>query len=105
MLLSELVIIYLAAAAPFGVARFVEDRERGAGALARSAAAALAWPATALLFVLRNIAHRNGEAEAGDEGRAPDLMLDHIFADFAYMDAAYRSAASHRPETPRRIPI
>src|SRR5207248_871506 len=67
MLLSELTIIYLATAAPFGVARFVEDRERGtrgAGALARSAAAALAWPATALLFALRSVAPRTVEAEA-----------------------------------------
>jgi predicted dehydrogenase len=39
-----------------------------------------------------------------DDGRAPDLTLEHIFADFAYMDAAYRSAASHRPESPIRSP-
>ena len=37
-----------------------------------------------------------------DDGRAPDLTLDHIFADFAYMDAAYRSLKSGRPETPVR---
>src|SRR2546421_5219613 len=75
MLLSELTIIYLATAAPFGVARFVEDRERGtrgAFALARSAAAALAWPATALLFALRSVAPRTVEAEACDEGHAHD---------------------------------
>jgi len=75
MLLSELTIIYLATAAPFGVARFVEDRERGtrgAGALARSAAAALAWPATALLFVLKNVAPRTIEAETNDDGHAHD---------------------------------
>src|SRR5437763_4593650 len=72
MLLSELTIIYLAAAAPFGVARLVEDRECGAGALARSAAAALAWPATALLFALRSVAPRTVEAEACDEGHAHD---------------------------------
>src|SRR2546423_15498760 len=70
MLLSELTIIYLAAAAPFGVARFVEDRERGTGALARSAAAALAWPATALLFALRSVAPRTVEAEAWADGPA-----------------------------------
>src|SRR5207237_8207017 len=72
MLLSELTIIYLAAAAPFGVARFVEDRERGTGALARSAAAALAWPATALLFALRSVAPRTVGAEACDDGHAHD---------------------------------
>jgi hypothetical protein len=75
MLLSELTIIYLAAAAPFGVARFVEDRERGtrgAGALAKSAAAALAWPLTALLFVLKSVAPRTIGAGACDGGHAHD---------------------------------
>src|SRR2546421_12358383 len=75
MLLSELTIIYLAAAAPFGVARFVEDRERGtrgAGALAKSAAAALAWPLTALLFVLKSVAPRTIRAGACDRGHAHD---------------------------------
>jgi predicted dehydrogenase len=37
-----------------------------------------------------------------DDGRPPDLTLEHIFADFAYMDAAYRSIASHRAEEPVR---
>ncbi|HEY7374937.1 MAG TPA: Gfo/Idh/MocA family oxidoreductase [Polyangia bacterium] len=41
---------------------------------------------------------------AVEDGRPPELTLDHIFADFAYMDAAYRSLASHRPETPVRSP-
>src|SRR5437763_225010 len=75
MLLSELAITYLAAAAPFGVARFVEDRERGtrgAGSLAKSAAAALAWPLTAMRFVLRIVASRTSEAETVDESRAHD---------------------------------
>lgn len=41
---------------------------------------------------------------AVDDGKAPELTLEHIFADFAYMDAAYRSRASGRPETPRPVP-
>jgi len=39
-----------------------------------------------------------------DDGRPTDLTLEQIFADFAYMDAAYRSLASRRPEAPRPIP-
>jgi predicted dehydrogenase len=41
---------------------------------------------------------------AVEDARPPDLTLAHIFADFAYMDAAYRSLASHRPESPIPIP-
>ena len=41
---------------------------------------------------------------AAETGRAPELTLDDIFADFAYLDAAYRSKASGRPEVPRRPP-
>ena len=36
--------------------------------------------------------------------RPPDLTLEHVFADFAYLDAAYRSTRSHRPEAPSRPP-
>jgi predicted dehydrogenase len=38
---------------------------------------------------------------AVEDGRPTELSLAHIFADFAYMDAAYRSLSSHRPESPR----
>ena len=38
-----------------------------------------------------------------DDGKAPELTLEHIFADFAYMDATYRSRASGKPEVPRRL--
>nr|MDQ5838650.1 hypothetical protein [Acidobacteriota bacterium] len=51
MLLSELAIIYLAAAAPFGVSRFLSERAGGVGAgrsLLRGACAALAWPYASL---------------------------------------------------------
>jgi predicted dehydrogenase len=40
--------------------------------------------------------------ECVETGRAPQLTLEHVFADFAYMDAAYRSLRSGRPEAPRR---
>src|SRR5947209_13890166 len=75
MLLSELAIIYLATAAPFGVARFEGDRERGSRAtraLLKSSAASLAWPATALLFLKRIVASRTGKAVTTDESHAPD---------------------------------
>ncbi len=38
------------------------------------------------------------------EGRPTELTLRQTFADFAYMDAAYRSRKSLQPETPRPIP-
>jgi predicted dehydrogenase len=41
---------------------------------------------------------------AAETGRPPQLTLEDVFADFAYLDAAYRSKASGRPETPRRPP-
>jgi hypothetical protein len=55
MLLSELAIIYLAAAAPFGVARFLEEQTDNSGAtrrLLKSAVAALAWPLAAPRMLL-----------------------------------------------------
>jgi len=39
-----------------------------------------------------------------DDGKPTELTLDHIFADFAYMDAAYRSLSTHRPEPPVPVP-
>jgi len=41
---------------------------------------------------------------AAETGRAPELTLAASFADFAYLDAAYRSKASGKPEAPRRPP-
>jgi predicted dehydrogenase len=40
-----------------------------------------------------------------DEGRPPALTLEHVFADFAYMDAAYRSRNSGRAEVPVGPPV
>jgi hypothetical protein len=68
MLLSELAIIYLAAAAPFGVARYLEEQtvERGAARrLLKSAASALAWPLAAPRALL-------GRSRAGVGRRADD---------------------------------
>ena len=39
---------------------------------------------------------------AAETGRPPELTLEQTFADFAYLDAAYRSKASDRPEAPKR---
>ncbi|HJQ30949.1 MAG TPA: hypothetical protein VJ866_02150 [Pyrinomonadaceae bacterium] len=74
MLLSELFIIYFAAAAPFGVSRFLSERSGGARtrpALRVAALAALAWPVTSINSLLRRAASR---VEATDEveNSAPD---------------------------------
>jgi len=37
-------------------------------------------------------------------GRPTELTLEQLFADFAYLDAAYRSKATGRPETPKQPP-
>lgn len=69
MRLSEFITIYLAAAAPFGVAYFLRANARGRAAtlaLARAAAAALLWPLTALVL-LRASAEGGGEPEQSDE--------------------------------------
>ncbi|HYE13542.1 MAG TPA: hypothetical protein VD968_03765 [Pyrinomonadaceae bacterium] len=74
MRLSELTILYLAAAAPFGVAHYASRRGGGglhARALLKSTAAALAWPVMVTLLLLR----RSREAESGgahDAAQAPD---------------------------------
>ncbi|HZT60786.1 MAG TPA: hypothetical protein VFA21_19440 [Pyrinomonadaceae bacterium] len=76
MFLSEITIIYLAAAAPFGVARFVEERERGTRAalsILKSATASLGWPATALRSLTKNAAKAQTCAALSDfERGVPD---------------------------------
>jgi predicted dehydrogenase len=39
-----------------------------------------------------------------ESSRPPELTLEQLFADFAYLDAAYRSKTSGRPETPKQPP-
>jgi predicted dehydrogenase len=39
-----------------------------------------------------------------ESGRPTELTLEQLFADFAYLDAAYRSKASGRPEAPKQPP-
>ncbi|MBC7931294.1 MAG: hypothetical protein H7Z38_12100 [Rubrivivax sp.] len=75
MLLSELAIIYLATAAPFGVSRFLDQNAQGARrlhTLFESAAAALAWPVTALMFLFKNAKARTNKAKMVDESVALD---------------------------------
>lgn len=73
MIVSEFFIIYLAAAAPFGVSRFLSERARGAGAwvaLAKAAGAALGWPVASLPRLLgRAASRRAGEVEESVAGR------------------------------------
>jgi hypothetical protein len=74
MLLSELFIIYFAAAAPFGVSRFLSEHAGGARtrpALRKAALVAFAWPVTLLRSLLGRAASR-GKATAEDESDAPD---------------------------------
>jgi hypothetical protein len=75
MLTSELTIIYLATAAPFGVARFLNEHATGTRnlpALLKAVGAALAWPFTSLNSLLARAASRQKKVSAGDEGCAPD---------------------------------
>jgi hypothetical protein len=70
MLLSELAIIYLATAAPFGVARFLKEQtenSRATRSLLKSAVAALAWPLAAPRILLGHARAANGER--ADEAR------------------------------------
>lgn len=74
MRLSDAIILYLAAAAPFGTAFFLRRRAYASSvvrAFALSALAALGWPATAFLF-LRSKARDAGE----DATDAADADLD-----------------------------
>ena len=76
MRLSEIVIIYLAAAAPVGVVYFLSRAHAPrATALGRAAAAALAWPLTlaAFWFERRRATPRHASGEArGREAHGPD---------------------------------
>lgn len=75
MILNELFIIYLAAAAPFGVARFLSEHSGGAGsgsALLRAAGAALAWPFTSLPRLLGQLSSLWKTEPGALEGSAPD---------------------------------
>jgi hypothetical protein len=73
MILSDLFIIYLAAAAPFGVSRFLSEQAGGArttAALLKGAGAALAWPFTSLQRLVGRASRRGGRTRI-DEGGDP----------------------------------
>src|SRR5215218_1012035 len=75
MIVSELFIIYLAAAAPFGVARFLSEHSGGAPkgkALFRAAGAALVWPFASLPRLLRRLASLRTKGTNAVEMNAPD---------------------------------
>jgi hypothetical protein len=71
MRLSEIITIYLAAAAPFGVAHFQRGRGRMAHRLVGASCVALAWPLAAVSFLSGTKAERDTdeETEARDEAR------------------------------------
>lgn len=75
MIVNELFIIYLAAAAPFGVARFLSEHSGGAAthtALFKAAGVALAWPFTSLPRLLRRLASLRTKETNTAEHHAPD---------------------------------
>ena len=75
MIVNELFIIYLAAAAPFGVARFISEHSGGArfgASLLRAAGAGLAWPFTSLPRLLRRLASLMTDEASAAEESAPD---------------------------------
>src|SRR5919205_1071845 len=75
MIVSELFIIYLAAAAPFGVARFLSEHSGGAGlraSLLKAAGAGLAWPFTSLPRLLHRLASLKSDAENAEGVNAPE---------------------------------
>ena len=81
MILSELFIIYLAAAAPFGVARFLSEHAGGArlgAALFRAAGAGLAWPLTSLPRLLRRLPPRGVYLAASSLSVAALLWLSRL---------------------------
>ncbi|HEY0169544.1 MAG TPA: hypothetical protein VGB98_00715 [Pyrinomonadaceae bacterium] len=78
MILSDLFIIYLAAAAPFGVSRFLSEQACGARtptALLKGAGAALAWPFTSLRRLAVRASRRGGRARTSEGG---DLVEQHV---------------------------
>jgi hypothetical protein len=73
MRLSELTIIYLATAAPFGVASFLRHPARGTRrvrALSKAAGAAFVWPLTALRLLLERAGEAAAAARAAEAGAA-----------------------------------
>jgi hypothetical protein len=74
MIVNELFIIYLAAAAPFGVARFISEHSGGArvgAALFKAVGAALAWPFTSLPRLLQRLASLRTKETS--EGRVEEV--------------------------------
>lgn len=85
MIVNELFIIYLALAAPFGVARFLSEQAGGArvgASLLKAAGAALAWPFTSLPRLprlLRRLASsRTEETGAAEEGSPDERRVEEV---------------------------
>lgn len=80
MLLSELAIIYLAAAAPFGVRHFLNRQTldtRRPRSIAQATAAALAWPLTALLFLFSRPCARSAATEPEEDFARDERKVEH----------------------------
>jgi hypothetical protein len=96
MRLSEALIIYLAAAAPFGVTYFLR-RASGGGrgaAVARASGAALVWPAWLLLRLARGRAGGGGRRTKFDERRVERAKRETVNALRRLEDALVNAGAA-----------
>lgn len=93
MLLSELIIIYLAAAAPFGVANFLRQPAsvQPARALLSATGAALLWPLALLArpFIQKNFGRVEPAAAAPEDSRSREGRIDE--ARRALVSSLYRA--------------
>jgi hypothetical protein len=103
MRLSDAIIIYLAAAAPFCAAFFLRRAHSGgvARALAHAALAALAWPASA--FLLRRPAQPAGDehsahAEGDDSSRRVEQAVRALVASLGEVEWLTATAAGRSDE-------
>lgn len=97
MRLSEAIALYLAAAAPFGVAFFLRRpvRPRAARALAFSALAGLAWPLTSLLLLARegNRAKTAAKRDGRDAPTCDERAARAVAASLAEVESLLEAAA------------
>ncbi|HVF54684.1 MAG TPA: hypothetical protein VM934_00960 [Pyrinomonadaceae bacterium] len=76
---SQIIILYLATAAPFGVAYFLRGQVGGASSawfLARAFVAAMLWPFTALRYALRQKHSDGGSKGAADQSGADERKVE-----------------------------
>ncbi|HEV2706125.1 MAG TPA: hypothetical protein VGV59_09390 [Pyrinomonadaceae bacterium] len=110
MRLSEIITIYLATAAPFGVAHFQRGRGRVVRRLFGASCVALAWPLTAVSFLSETKAQRDAcvsnedvaveETEAKDEERL-ERVRRALFDSLLRVEELYETARGTSDERAR----